>query len=254
MGTQHRKELPVCGFEAVKALVKQHPEKISRLFFTQERAKAFGDASKYLAAKKRLYRVVEEADLEKLSLSVHHQGVVAMIEEPVIPLIDEQIIDGWAKDSAVVLFLDRVGNSNNLGAIIRSAAFFGIPAVIITDEDPQAKITTSAYRVAQGGMEFVTIYHTRSIQWLLRACEGKITRIGADHRSFRNLNSLPTLLSPDEATMIILGNEETGLSEASKKACDHLVKIPGSGAIESLNVAQAGTLFLAALADIHRQR
>jgi TrmH RNA methyltransferase len=44
--------------------------------------------------------------------------------------------------------------------------------------------------------------------------------------------------------MIVMGNEETGLSPEVKASCDHLVRIPGTGDVESLNVAQAATLFL----------
>ena len=88
MNELYQKELAVCGFEAVKALAAEHPEKISRLFFAGSRAKMFGSLCKYLAQRKRLYRLVQsDAELEKLCGSVHHQGVVAMIEEPHITAV-----------------------------------------------------------------------------------------------------------------------------------------------------------------------
>ena len=126
MSKKFFKELPVCGLYSVKALAEYHPEKVSRLFFSEDTAKHFGKLCKYLAGQKRLYRIVSESELEKLSASKHHQGVTAMIYEPVIPRLEISLIDYWAKNSASVLMLDEVGNANNLGAIIRSAAFFGI--------------------------------------------------------------------------------------------------------------------------------
>lgn len=250
MYNDHEKELAVCGFEAVKALSDRHPEKISRLFFTGNRAKQFSETCRYLAKKRRLYRLVESSsELEKLCASVHHQGVVAMIEAPVIEKITSDTIKQWAQDNTCVLMLDRVGNANNLGAIVRSAAFFGIQALVISSEDTQTGITTSSYRIAQGGMEFVQLYTSPSAVHFLNDCSGYMLRIGADHRAYRTLNDLPKIRKQNEAAAVVLGNEEHGLSEEAKKHCDILVKIRGSGAIESLNVAQAATLFLSALSS-----
>ena len=251
MNERHQKELAVCGFEAVKALAAEHPEKISRLFFTAHRARAFGEVCKYLAQRKRLYRLVQSDDeLEKLCASIHHQGVVAMIELPQIPPVTAAHIKLWEKDKAAVLLCDRIGNANNLGALIRSAAFFGIGHIVISGEDAQAQLTPSAYRVAQGGMEFINLYTVPSAERFLKDCSGYLLRIGADHRAYRSLKDLPALVRADEGVVVVLGNEEHGISPESKKLCDVLVKICGSGAIESLNVAQAGTLFCSALANL----
>ncbi len=248
MHNHHEKELAVCGFEAVKALAEHHPEKISRLFFAGNRAKQFREICRYLAKKRKLYRLVEsDSELEKLCESVHHQGVVAMIEAPILQPVTSQIIKQWAKEHHSVLMLDRVGNANNLGALIRSAAFFGINALVISAEDSQASITTSAYRIAQGGMEFVQLYTCQSASHFLKNAEGYLLRIGADHRAYRNITDIPAIIKKNDAAAVILGNEEHGLSQEVKKLCDVLVKIPGTGTIESLNVAQAGTLFLYAL-------
>lgn len=251
MTGHHQKELAVCGFAAVTALAAHHPEKISRLFFAGNRAKHFSAVCKYLAKGKRLYRLVQsDSELEKLCSSVHHQGAVAMISVPVIPPVTHGLITQWEKDRRFVLLLDRIGNANNLGAIIRSAAFFGITEVVITSEDVQAQLTASAYRVAQGGMEFVHIYKTVTAEHFLKDCSGMLIRIGADHRAYREIKDIPTIIGTENAAVVVLGNEEHGITPAAKHQCDVLVKISGNGTIESLNVAQAGTLFLAALAGI----
>lgn len=245
MKNKQFRELAVCGFEAVRALADKHPEKIQRLFFTQDRARFFGPVCKTLAASRRIYRVVESPlELEKLSQSVHHQGVVAMIPEPEIHRLDAETLKSWQAARERVLVLDRVGNANNLGAIIRSAAFFGIGKVVIGDDDDQAQITTSAYRVAQGGIEFVEVWRVPSAAWLVEATAGRMTRIGADHRARNRLRDLPSLADNEQGLLIVMGNEETGLSTEVKTTCDHLVRIPGTGDVESLNVAQAATLFL----------
>ncbi len=251
---QHR-ELAVCGFEAVRALSEKHPERIQRLFFTQDRARFFGPVCKSLAAARRVYRTVESpAELEKLSQSVHHQGVVAMITEPDIPLLTVDAVRAWERTRERVLVLDRVGNANNLGAIVRSSAFFGIKKIVIGEDDDQAEISTSAYRVAQGGMEFVEIFRAPSASWLIELTAGRMTRVGADHRARNLLSELHDLVGagPEdrEGILVVMGNEETGLSPEVKALCDHLVRIPGTGDVESLNVAQAATLFLYEMAQL----
>jgi len=251
MKNKQYRELAVCGFEAVRALAERHPESIQRLFFTQDRARFFGPVCKYLASERRIYRVVEApSELEKLSQSVHHQGVVAMIQEPEIQALDNGTLRAWQDSHARVLLLDRVGNANNLGAIIRSAAFFGVRKLVISDEDEQAQITTSAWRVAQGGMEFVEIRRVPSAAWLVQASAGRSVRIGADHKAHNRLSDLRNLASPEQSLLVVMGNEETGLSPEVRGLCDHLVRIPGTGEIESLNVAQAATLFLYELSNL----
>ena len=243
--------MAVCGFDAVRTLAEKHPEYIQRLFLNQDRSRFFGPVCKRLASERKLYRLVEsDTDLEKLSQSVHHQGVVAMIREPEIPYVDNAIIRNWQRTGERVLLLDRVGNANNLGAIVRSAAFFGISQLVISEDDEQAKITTSAYRVAQGGMEYVDIRQTQSAFILIQDTAGLMVRIGADHRAKNLLADIPHLVDRSKGVLVVLGNEETGLSQDVKKACDHLVCIPGTGDIESLNVAQAATLFLHELSQI----
>ena len=117
-------ELAVCGFAAVKSLEKKNSERITRLYFTAERAPLFGGLCKKLAQRKAPYNQVRDPiELERLSGTVHHQGVVAMIEAPEIQRLNTDIVDEWIAKKESALLLDRVGNANNLGAIVRSAAF-----------------------------------------------------------------------------------------------------------------------------------
>ena len=126
MKNKKNNELAVCGFATVKKLEKNHPEKITRLYFTEEVAPKFGGLCKKLAKVHGIYNQKPASDLEKLSGTVHHQGVVAMIEAPQIEPLDSDITDGWCERGENAVLFDRIGNANNFGAIVRSAAFFGI--------------------------------------------------------------------------------------------------------------------------------
>lgn len=252
MKNTEKKELAVCGFAAVLALSKIHPEKITRLYFAESRIYDFGDVCKALAQRKAPYNVVKDiSELEKLCGSVHHQGVVAMIEEPKIERLTTDITDGWLHKKESALLLDRVGNANNLGAIVRSAAFFGLKNIVIPMAEEQTSVTTSSYRVAQGGMERVNIYSILSIPKLLQAMRGKMIRIGTDLSAKTPVSEIRNLCGKKPA-LIVLGNEENGISREVKENCDSLVIIPFAGMgdgsaeapVESLNVAQAASIIL----------
>lgn len=256
MKNKKNTELAVCGLAAVKSLGKEHPERIKRFYYEGGRAGVFGDLCKYLAKNKIPYNKVETEDLEKLCGSVHHQGVVAMIDESKPIEVTKAIVDSWILHKEKIILLDRIGNANNLGAIVRSAAFFGIHHIILPMHESQSMITTSSYRVAQGGMEYVAIYSLRSIIRFLQEIKGKITRVGTDVRSKMPVKDLSKVCK-DKATLLILGNEEQGISSLVKENCDYLTVIPSAFMlqnpneenwdifpVESLNVAQAASVIL----------
>lgn len=247
MKNTKKNELAVCGFATVKKLEKNHPEKITRLYFTEEVAPKFGGLCRKLAKQHGIYNQKPAAELEKLCGTVHHQGVVAMIQTPEIIPLDSDITDGWVERGENAILMDRIGNAANFGAIVRSAAFFGIKNVVIPVDEAQTTITTSSYRVAEGGMEYVNIYSVNSTARLLEALKGKMTRVGTDLSAKKTVRELSSNGKP---YLIILGNEENGISETVKKNCDELVIIPWSGMkngqkeslVDSLNVAQAASI------------
>ena len=250
MKNKQRNELAVCGMAAVKKLEKKHNDKIQRLYFTEKTAPLFGGLCKTLAKNKKPYnQVKDEKELEKLAGTVHHQGVVAMIDFPELTQIDTDIIQSWIENKEDAVLLDHIGNANNFGAIVRSAVFFGIKNIIIPMDEGQTFITTSSYRVAEGGMEYVNIYTVANPEKLLCALKGKMCKVGTSLKAKKDVSQIRKSAG-DKPVLIILGNEEKGISREVEKLCDELVIIPFSGMaegfkeplVESLNVAQAASV------------
>lgn len=247
MKNKKNKELAVCGFEAVKALEKNNEELIQRLYFTEERAPLFGGLCKRMAKRKAPYNKVQDPlELEKLCGSVHHQGVVAMIPQPEIKALTNTIVEEWATKNESALLLDRVGNANNLGAIVRSAAFFGIKHIVIPVDEAQSSITTSSYRVAQGGMEKVSIYSVSSIPYLLSDVKKSFVTFGTDVHGKMPISKMTEICKKEKKpAIIVLGNEEKGISKEVANECNYLVTIPTKEQnLDSLNVAQAAAIIL----------
>jgi len=249
-------ELAVCGMNAVIALGEHHPETINRLFLRDDRFHLFTGVCKQLAERKRPYKVCDDEELERICKSVHHQGVVAMIEEPVIEPLSLEDLELWVNEKKTGLVLHSVGNDHNLGAIARAAAFFDVSYIILNEndyafEDEELRLTTSAYRIAEGGFEYLTVRSVSSTSAFLKDASKKLLTIGTDIWSRRRISDLSGIINDEKkgrrGIVLVLGNEETGLPESVKKQCSCLLRIPGIGNIESLNVSQAAALFLHAI-------
>jgi len=250
-------ELAVCGLKAALALAEYHPETINRLFLRQDQFKPFTKVCKKLAERKRPYKICEDSELERICKSVHHQGVVMMIEEPAIEPLTKEDLELWAQEGKTGLILHEVGNDHNLGAIARAAAFFDAHFLVINEHDSEARLTTSAYRVAEGGMEHITVRKISNTAAFLKDAAREIMVMGTDIRARRRIGDLPGIIKDKMADSgkrpgiaLVMGNEETGLPQNVKDNCTYLLRVPGTGNIESLNVSQAAALFLHAIYDV----
>ena len=85
---------------------------------------------------------------------------------------------------------------------------------------------TVSYRIAEGGMEFVKIYSVRSIPRLLEALKNRMVRIGTDLSARSKFASDIKSITKGKPAVVVLGNEENGISKEVKQNCDELVLIP----------------------------
>jgi RNA methyltransferase, TrmH family len=243
-------ELAVCGMNAVLAVGEHHPMAINRLFLREDRLNSFTGICKQLAERKRPYKLCEDEELERICKSVHHQGVVAMIEEPEIEPLTHDDLDLWAAEGKTGVLLHSVGNDHNLGAIARAAAFFDAKYIVLNEKDTEARLTTSAYRIAEGGFEHLTVRKITNSAAFLKDASKKLLTIGTDTRARQRIGDLGGILKNRQGVVLVLGNEETGLPKEVKDKCSCLLRIPGTGNIDSLNVSQAATLFLNSIYNI----
>jgi RNA methyltransferase, TrmH family len=245
-------ELKVCGLAAVRARFAHDAASIQRLFFDNVTGRKIGVMCKTLAASRKVYRCVEPAELEKIAGTLHHGGIVAVVSAPVLkpPLPAE--IRTWAGQRAPLLLLDRIGNAHNLGAIARTAGFFGVRRIVLPNHPEAALPGEAAYRVAEGGMEAVEIFRVPDFTKFMRdIASAGYEVIGAAARG-GSLQVAASAKRPDHSAALaaakpialVLGSEEHGLSVDVSAACTRLVTIPGSGEVESLNVSVAAAVLM----------
>jgi TrmH RNA methyltransferase len=233
--------LKICGLAAVRARFARDPGSIQRLFFDHATGQRVGVICRVLAQTKKIYRQVEPAELEKVAGSIHHGGIVAVVAPPALRAPVAADLQAWVRGGETVLVLDRIGNAHNLGAIARSAAFFGVKQLIIPSHAGAARPSDAAHRVAEGGMEHLTVWLANDLVALARelAAAG-FEVIGAATRGGRPEAGRKS----GKPVAIVLGNEEQGLAPEIAAGCTRLVTIPGSGKVESLNVSVAAALLM----------
>jgi TrmH RNA methyltransferase len=233
-------EITICGLAAVRARFQRDSSSIVRLFFDKHTSKQVGVMCKAMAANRKVYRCVEPAELAKIADSIHHGGIVAVVEEKPPKTATPSDAAVWASRNENVVVLDRIGNAHNLGAIVRTAAYLGVPRIVIADEAGSARPGGAAYRVAEGAMDAIEMSSVPHIAPFLKAMAsagydvvGAATRGGAA--------SDPGVAGP---WALVMGNEEHGLSPTVAAACTRLVTIAGAGKVESLNVSAAAAILI----------
>jgi RNA methyltransferase, TrmH family len=236
--------LRIAGLPAVSALFATAPERVERLFFDDRMKLAAGGFCARLAEAHKPYRLVKPEELERVAGTVLHGGIVAVAEPRPMPALDPDEAARWADEDKPLLLLDGVGNPHNLGAIARTAAFFGVKRMVLSDHPEQAMPSDASYRVAEGGLEHVAVYRATGIADVLRRLRRGFRVLGAALERGRPLGSLTPA---DRPFALVLGNEETGLPRATLAACDEIVTIGGSGLVQSLNVSVSAGILLYAL-------
>lgn len=230
--------LRVAGLRAVEALFDSDPGRVERLFFLPAQQAAAAPFAALLARARKPYRAVEADELARVAGSAMHGGIVAIARPRPIVAFDPADAARWARRERLVVVLDGVSNPHNLGAIARSAAFFGVARLILSDHPAQALPSDAACRVAEGGLDRLELSRARM--------PGALTALG------RSFLTVATALTPgarpigeiarDRPIALVLGNEERGLAPATLAACAAVARIPGRGAVQSLNVAAAAAI------------
>lgn len=242
--TAHERALlRVCGLPAVGALFERDPRRVERLFFEPRLRAEVGGFCAVLARRRKPYREVGAGELARVAGTVLHGGVAAIARPRPLAPFDPAAAPGWAHDGKPMLVLDGIGNPHNLGAIARTAAFFGIERIVLADRPAQALPSDASYRVAEGGLDRLTL------------CRAPLPlALAALRRGYRIIGSAPgggrapaTAPAGGKPPALILGNEETGAEPATLALCDEIVTIPGSGGVQSLNVAAAAAVLVYAL-------
>lgn len=141
------------------------------------------------------------------------------------------------------LAFDHIQDPHNVGAILRSAAFFGVRGVVMT-RDQSAPLTSIAYDVSSGGVEVVPISIVANlVQAFEVAKEAGLWVLGTSEHAAQSIRTVDR----DRDWLLVLGNEEKGLRRLVEERCDEVCRIAPIGEVTSLNVSVAAGVLIATL-------
>lgn len=235
----------IAGHAAVTALFAKRPHAVLRLFYVAARRREAGPLCRLMAAARKPYREVPADELARIAGSAHHGGIVAVAAARDVPELGAPFPAELLK-GRVLPVLDAIGNPHNLGAIARSAAFFGCTGLLLSGDERQASLSDAAFRTAEGGLEHLSLFRVPNLGIALRAMAPRFTTVAAVAEG----GIAPDALPRGKPFAIVLGNEEVGPTQAALAACAHRVTLPGSGRVESLNVSVAAAVLIHALENL----
>lgn len=183
-----------------------------------------------------LIEFVEASELNRISETRRHQGVIALMKTPRQASIDQVLS---AEGDLCVLLLDRVQDPMNLGSILRTSEATGVNGIVVPKKGGVG-ITPTVLRASMGAGLRVPIIRASLYQAvkLLKGEGAKIVGVDptgdVEYYDERLMGSLA----------LILGGEGRGISPTLLGKCDSVVRIPMAGNIESLNVGVAAAVVL----------
>ena len=171
-----------------------------------------------------------------------HQGVVALVRAQESLSIEDLFEPQPAYNPAarLLLAIDGVEDPQNLGALLRVADGAGVDGVVLT-ERRSAPLSPVAIKASAGAAEHLRIARVVN---LVRALEDlkrhNLWIVGLDERAHTDYDRFDLTGN----CVLVLGREGAGLHDLVRRTCDHLLRIPMAGGVNSLNVSAAGAVVL----------
>ncbi|HSX10680.1 MAG TPA: TrmH family RNA methyltransferase [Chlamydiales bacterium] len=237
------------GIHACLALWEKRPYDVIRVYVHESNIKLLSPVLKGCAQQKKAYHVVSSEELSRITDSVHHEGVCVLAKElKPVKFADLLAEIGRMGPKICLLYLDGVQNPHNIGSILRTSAHFGIPYIL---GDRLPALSASACRIAKGGAELVRLVQLDNPLTALESLKKLgFSIVGTSSHGGTSLYQCS--FSP--RTILAFGSESDGIGKQMQKAATQKIQIPGTGAIESLNVSVATSLCLGEYARQHRQQ
>jgi 23S rRNA (guanosine2251-2'-O)-methyltransferase len=223
------------GWHTVAAALANPRRTIRKIFATENAAHRLTSEGFSLPVGPEIVR--PDAIVARLSPDAVHQGL--LVEADPLPPLDVEDVAA----QGTVLVLDQITDPHNVGAILRSAAAFGVGAVITTARhSPEA--TGVLAKSASGALDLVPIV---TVQNLARALtelkERGFLTVGLDSDGETDLSQA----SLREPLALVLGAEGRGLRQLTRQTCDVRARLDLPGGIKSLNVSNAAAVALYAV-------
>ena len=185
----------------------------------------------------------QQVPVEKLNRITrkNHQGVIGVISQIPYQNIEVIIPEVYERGEVpLVLILDGITDVRNLGAIARTAECAGVHAIVVPSKG-SAQINPDAIKTSAGALFKIPVCRHESLLKVTRFLRDSGLQIVACTEKTNDYLYKVDYKSP---TAIVMGSEESGISNEIIRTAEHLAKIPMSGEIASLNVSVSAGIIL----------
>lgn len=222
------------GVHAVEAALRNPNRRLRRLLVTED-AEA-GLAERLGGPLPLAPERIERARLDTLlGRDAVHQGMALLADPLATPTLEQAL----ARPGPVLL-LDQVTDPRNVGAILRSAAAFGVAAVIVQDRNAPDE-TGALAKAASGALEIVPLLRAVNLSRTLAALKAAgLWSVGLDAGGAK----LDGAAFRERRVALVLGAEGEGLRRLTRETCDEIAGLVMPGTMESLNVSNAAAVAL----------
>lgn len=182
------------------------------------------------------YRLETDQRLQELTKAPDHQGLIARMGP--YPYRDlDALLSALPQQ---ILLLDRIQDAFNYGSLIRCAVQLGFRAILV-GEKSQSPVSPHVARASAGAIHYAEIYQHSSLPAAVESLQQKqYSLIGT---RMENATDLTAMAFPQQ-TILAIGSEAHGLAEELTALCDHLIRIPTTQCVDSLNAAVAGGIVM----------
>ena len=231
--------------EALKAGTK-----IERIVFLIGVQGKIIDEIKSLAGRKHVHvSHANKQQFRELATDATTQGVVAIV--PTRSFVDVDSILEVAQErneEGFVLILDEIEDPHNLGALVRTAECAGVHGVVVPKHHA-APVTSTVVKTAAGATEYMAMAEVTNIANSINLLKSHgYWVVGLD----ASADKFYTEVDYGTPVALVVGNEGKGIRHLVREHCDHIVKIPLYGHIDSLNASVAGALVMYEVAKQRR--
>ena len=185
-------------------------------------------------------RIVKQSELNQMCPGVN-QGIAAIIKPYEYQNMEKILSVAKKQTNPIIVMLDRINDPHNFGAILRCCEIFGVAGVVVGKHD-QVPLNQTVAKTSAGAINYVPVACVGNLNQTIKSLKDAgfwiVASSGNADKDYREIKY-------DFPTVLIIGNEGTGVSDLVLKNSDFIVKIPMYGKVNSLNASVATGILLA---------
>jgi len=241
----HRRVEPepvIFGIHPVEELVRTRPHQIERMYFEQPTGNSpLFQLLKECRRQRLVYQVVRRQKLDYLCGTAKHQGVVVVCPvKAFLPVEQLRGIVEKAGSHGLLLIPSSIEDPRNLGAVVRSAAAFGVQAILL-EQKHSAPLGSLVSKSAAGALEHIEVCRPHNLAQVVTDLKKSGMRVvGAEAGE----KAKPREIDLTGPLVMVLGGEHRGIPPYLRNLCDAVAGIPMCDAVQSLNVSVAAGIML----------